>query len=130
MQKVAVKRDDVLGVLRTNKEDHSRIYNEALEQYKKTVCEVLTKALAAAQRKDDVDFAEIVGLSKPFNHLKEYDRAIKMLEMSTDERVELTQQEFSQLVMDDWGWQRQFLVSNSRYSSSAMAKTASMGYND
>jgi hypothetical protein len=42
-----------------------------------------------------------------------------MLEMSKEDTIELTQQEFSQYVQDDWHWKDQFLFSNMNYSSAA-----------
>ena len=58
-------------------------------------------------------------LPVPHDHSAEYDRAIKMVEMSVDENLELTEPEFAQLVMDDWGWKQQFTASNSRYGVNA-----------
>ena len=59
-------------------------------------------------------------LMQPVDQTREYDRVIRALEMSVDTKIELTEDEFSQYEMDDWSWKRQFLASNSLYTSTAM----------
>jgi hypothetical protein len=52
------------------------------------------------------------------SYLDEYDRTIQMLLMSVDERITLEAHEFTQLVLDKWGWKAQFdsaRTSNSSY---------------
>lgn len=41
---------------------------------------------------------------------------IKMLEMCVADEVTVTEQQFSQYVLDDWGWKKQFITTNARYS--------------
>jgi hypothetical protein len=57
---------------------------------------------------------------EPVDQTREYNKVIRMLEMSTEDVIELQEHEFSQYVLDDWGWKGQFLASNSAYSSTAM----------
>ena len=47
--------------------------------------------------------------------VKDYDRAIGMLEMSIDNEVEITSLEFQHYIQDDWGWKNSFLLSNTKY---------------
>ncbi len=54
---------------------------------------------------------------KPQSFVKEYDYAIKMLEMSASEEVLLTGHDFAQLVMDDWSWRNSWRLTASKYSS-------------
>jgi hypothetical protein len=46
---------------------------------------------------------------------KDYDRVIRMLEMTVDEIITIGAVEFQQYVMDDWTWKEQFTASNSAY---------------
>jgi len=55
----------------------------------------------------------------PMNQTPEYDQAIRMLEMSVEDEVELTAGEFSQFVMDRWHWKQQFSATNSAYIAAA-----------
>lgn len=60
-----------------------------------------------------------LALVEPQDQTRDYDRAIRMMEMSQDEVVELEEHDFAQYVLDDWSWKRQFLLSNSNYSATA-----------
>ena len=41
-----------------------------------------------------------------------------MLEMSVDDEIELTEEEFSNIILDDWNWKRNFARLNSNYKMS------------
>jgi hypothetical protein len=116
---VKVNKADLLEALRVNREAHEGIYQEALEGYKETALAQLQKHLADVQR-GAMKVISIM-LPAPENHTRDYDRVIKMVEMSVDDELELDQTEFAQYVMDDWHWKRQFLASNSSYSATAQA---------
>jgi len=45
-----------------------------------------------------------VHLPKPISHVKDYDDAIKMIEFSCDNIIELDQPDAKKLLLDDWGW--------------------------
>jgi hypothetical protein len=42
-----------------------------------------------------------------------------MLEMDTNDTVDLTSHEFNQYVRNQWGWQGRFLQTNAVYSATA-----------
>ncbi len=48
---------------------------------------------------------------------RDYDRVISMLKMDLTDTVELSESDYSQYVLDDWQWKRQFLGSNRAYSA-------------
>jgi len=48
------------------------------------------------------------GLALPQSYEKAYDQIIKMLEMSSDEIIKLSSDEFACFVMDDWDWKESF----------------------
>jgi hypothetical protein len=60
-----------------------------------------------------------VSIPRPEDHTADYNRAIKMIEMHEGDTITLGEDEFAQLVMDDWAWKRQFLDSSAMYSLSA-----------
>ena len=59
-----------------------------------------------------------VSLPMPEDHSEDYELAIAMLEWSRDDHLELSDSEFSQYVMDNWGWQASFSESYMMYTSS------------
>lgn len=122
MQAVKVKKSELLDILRKNREEHRETFLEALDGYHKAAMKALADRVQEA--KDNQRISLTFHLEQPTDQTKEYDRIIKMLEMSVDDEVELTQKEFANYVMDDWSWMHQWLASNSRYSESARGKLA------
>lgn len=121
-----IKRTELLEVIVKNRDNHKNIVAEALEGYRKDVITELERALAAA--KAGKRLQRFIQFDQPIDQTREYDRTIRLLEMDTRDEIDLTEQEFACYVMDQWQWRQQFLVGNSKYSSTAM-RTASMeGY--
>lgn len=116
MQIVTCRVSEVLAILQKNRKTHRETFEKALEGYRKTVIEHLEQRLKDAKSGRKVNI--YIQLEEPQDQTKDYDRAIQMLEMSIDDKVELSQQEFAQLVQDDWSWKEQFTLTNTRYLSS------------
>lgn len=115
MQSVKVKKDELLAIVKENRTKHEAEFNAAQEAYK-----VKAKAALRGQVKNidqekpfTLNFKE---LPEPKQFLKEYDRAIGMLEMSVDEIVELEDDEYDRLVKDQWHWTNQFVAATSIYN--------------
>lgn len=130
MKKVTVNKDELLDKLKANKAQHRETYEEALAGYKDKVREELNRMLNETRDKveewlDRIDdevlevrlwAAPKADLPKPEDHTEDYDRAITMVEMSVDDELELTESEFAELVMDDWGWKGEFVRMSQTYS--------------
>jgi hypothetical protein len=116
------RKEQLLTILKENRTKHRQIFEEACEGFKKEAIRLLGEKLALAQNGKRVimQFA----LQQPVDQTREYDRAIKMLELCVGEEVELGEHDFQQYVMDDWSWKGQFLASNSTYSGTARAMLA------
>lgn len=70
-----------------------------------------------ADAKAGKKFRASIGLTQPTEQTKDYDQAIKMLEMSVDDTISLDSASFSQLVMNRWHWSGNFSASNKAYVS-------------
>ena len=104
-----------------NRDEHCKIFEEALDGYRKTAISELETILERARTGKRV--VEVsVHLPMPRDHTREYDAVIKMLELTADATVLLDQQEFTQYVMDDWDWMRDFLVASRTYGSEIAAE--------
>lgn len=114
---VTVKRVNLLEKLRANREQHRKIFEEALEGYKVKVIEVLEQRLEEA--KAGKRYNACINLTQPVDQTREYDRAIAMFDMSVDDEVTLSERQFQCLVLDDWDWKRNFIFSNAAYSEIA-----------
>ena len=117
MNSIKVKKSELLDVLKKNRGNHRIIFLEASEGYRAAAIEELDKMLADAKAGRKI--RRSLTLVEPQDQTRDYDRAIRMLEMSTDDVIELEEHDFAQYVLDDWSWKRQFLLSNSTYSPTA-----------
>ena len=101
--------------LKKNRENHLETYNKALAVYKEDFVAELTKMLKDA--KADKKYTEHVNLNKPINKADVYDRIIKMLEFTSQETVELNENEFSNYVLDIWQWSDTVSMTNTSYAN-------------
>ena len=87
---------------------------------------------ALRKRLDELESGKLVSLAFKLNPPQDfttvYDTAIKMLELHTGEDIELTSEQVRTLVMDEWGWTREFFASNSAYSGTARATAEDKGW--
>lgn len=118
MQSIKVSKTKLIEILNKNRSEHRDIFLAAQNQYRKVVIEVLDEQLQLARDGKPFVLAIIVQLVSPEDHTREYDRAIRMLELSLDETVTLSEAEFMNLVQDIWNWSRSWAASNSTYVSS------------
>ncbi len=118
--KIPVKRTELLEALIKNRETHKTEYIEAYEGFKIAFVQEAEKLLVRA-KEGKFDRAHI-GLTPPSDHTKDYDRVIRMMEMCTVPEVIITEQQFSQYVLDEWGWQRDFGASKALYAQAARAR--------
>lgn len=120
MKSVNVYKKELLTVLRENRTKHVNEYLSAVTVYRDDVVARLKKMLSDAKveaQKTEPKFDLRIDLDAPKSYVESYDTAIKMLEMSTDEIIELSLQEFSQYVEDKWSWAAAFKSVTSIYNA-------------
>lgn len=114
MNKIIVDKTKLIDKLKENREWHRAEFEKAYEGYRKAMIATLEKNLEAV--KNGNGKVEVhIGLVRPQDHTDDYDRAIQMLEWEQASTMELTLQEFTQFVQDDWGWKQQFTSTNASY---------------
>jgi hypothetical protein len=115
--RIIAKRDDVLATLRTNRDTHKKIVDEAKAGYIEKAKEVLMK------RFDQLKAGKITNLvfqlRVPVDQTKVYDTAIRMLELHQNETLELDAGQVRNLMQDEWDWTDSFYSTNSAYSGTA-----------
>lgn len=117
---VKVQKQALIDALTKNRDQHKVIFEEAMEGFAKMAQETLEKNLEAI-RKGKPSRSVQINLPLPVNHIKDYDRVIKMLEMHQAADMDIPESEFQKYVMDDWDWRREFYIGNSQYSVQAAA---------
>lgn len=118
MKSVKVERAELLGIVRANKEKHITDFNEAVEDYKAAVLKLATANLKLAKTADLNNISQIKGLpTRPSSYADSYTRAIRMLELSVEDVIELGEDVFNQLVLDEWHWKNSFTASAALYKT-------------
>ena len=75
----------------------------------------MEQMLAAAKRGDRIQRS--LTLIVPTDQSAEYQKAIRQIEMSAEDVIDLDDDEFSCYVMDRWAWKKQWGASNRLYSA-------------
>lgn len=114
MEKVKVKRLTLLSKLTDNRKVHAEEFEKALGAYRDVAISRLTDMLTVA--KNGGAIATRTDLVEPVSKVAEYDRAIAMLDMSVEDNIDLTQDEFDCLVLDNWKWKSMATYANKLYT--------------
>ena len=116
MHGIKMKRVELLGIVSANLQTHISEFNESVEDYKKLVLQITTVNLKLAKSASLDEFKKIKALpSLPVSYEDSYKRAIRMLELSVEDIIDIEEDVFNQLVLDEWQWKRAFTVSNATY---------------
>jgi hypothetical protein len=116
MNAIKMNRLELLKIVQENKIKHIAEFNEAVEDYKK---QVLVIAAANVKLAKTADLGKFKGIkanpSAPVTYEDSYKRAIRMLELSVEDIIEVEEDVFNQLVLDEWSWKRGFVASTMSY---------------
>jgi hypothetical protein len=118
---VRMRKSDLKEKLLANREAHIKQYAEAKVGFYLAVEESLDKSRNALNAQKDAGTVANVLFNEiaPESHLKEYDRALHKLELSVDDVIELSDQDFQQYVQNEWNWSARWEMSNSKYVAMA-----------
>ncbi len=118
MRSVKLSKAELLNIVRSNKEKHIAEYAESVEDYKVAVLNIAKDHLKLAKTGDTNEFKKFAHFPvAPQSYEDSYTRAIRMLELSVDDVIELEDDVFGQLVLDEWHWKQSFSVANSTYKA-------------
>lgn len=120
MQPVTVEKKRLIETVGKNLEGHRKEFLEAQERYRELCIELLDEALANARK--GKEFSKMIHLPMPEDHSGDYSAALSMLEMSVDETVEIDEQAFRELVLNQWYWLASYHKNTQIYTSGQYAK--------
>lgn len=122
MHAIKMNRKELLDIVKANKDKHVAEFNEAVEDYKQAVLKIAQDNLKLAKTADLSKFKDIQSSPpEPQSYENSYKRAIRMLELSVEEIIEVEEDVFNQLVLDEWNWKHMFSASNTMIKSYTMA---------
>jgi hypothetical protein len=107
----------LLEALKVNRENHLKEYTNAWANYTHLLKEELLSLTAKVVEGKEIEHT--IRLRKPERHDKEYDQAIRMLELTSETEVDIDGQTFAKLVMDEWEWQQSFTANTLSYTGAA-----------
>ena len=116
MIRTKMDTSELLATLEVNRDTHRGIFIKAQEKYREAVIAALDDRLQKAR--DGKPFTLQFGLLTPEDHTDDYDRVIAMVKAHQDHTIDLDEQTFAQLVLDDWGWKRQWQTTTASYVAS------------
>ncbi len=106
---------EILAILEKNLAQHKADYEQARQNFKIDLVKGL-EALADKVKRGEETKENGFSLVVPQSYEKEYLRAIKMLKLCVEEKIELDGQTFSMYVMDEWDWSDRFASSTKVYN--------------
>ena len=123
MESITVKTDDLLVKLQENKNLHVTEYKNLTALYRKSLIEKFndTLELLDTENVDVYDIELHFGLPIPQDHSNDYDNAIAMLEMTTQEEIQLSESDFMKFVRNQWNWSHGTFEISKFYSGNSNA---------
>jgi hypothetical protein len=114
---ITVNKLDLILKIQEERDKHEALYNEAVKVYKKRFVQEAEKfARDAVDRMENgLHFVDFVWLPVPEKHTEDFDRAIEMLQWEVNDTVKLSENDFTTLVLNQWGWARSFASNTSSY---------------
>lgn len=113
---VKMEKEKLLSILKTNREQHETDFKKAIVIWQGKMAESLRETAKLVEEGKKVDLHHAIhSYPMPMNMTATYDRLIKMLEHTTEETIELDENQYSQFVEDEWHWSAQTRAINSTY---------------
>lgn len=113
MYDITVKKTQLIEKLCENRRQHRELFERAQVGFKARIIEELELRLEQARDGKPVNL--MISLAQPIDQTEDYDRVIAMLEMHTEEEVELDERDFRCYVLDKWEWAAGAFTTNSAY---------------
>lgn len=114
-----IKKEKLLAILKENRGKHRGIFDKAVDGFRQKSIEALEKKIEKI-KKGKLENV-MINFPIPEDHTIDYDRVIRMIELTEEEVIKLTEDESRMYLMDDWAWKRQWSASNSMYTDTRMA---------
>ena len=118
MRNVKLNKTELLDIVRKNKEKHVADYKESVQDYCDAALKIAQANLKLAKTGEMSKISDMQDMPhEPSSYEASYSRAIRMLELSVEEIIELDETTFNQLVLDEWSWKSSFTQTSTLYKS-------------
>jgi len=114
---MTVYKQDLINALKDHKLAHIEDYEKAVVVYfqdlTKKFHDLTADAISSKFRDDEYRYH----IPKPINVVNNYNKYIGFLEMSKEEEILISLQQYNAYMNDEWEWAKRATVSNALYSS-------------
>lgn len=118
MKSVKMNRLELLNIVKDNAAKHLVDYDESVIDFKVLVAKLAKINLKLANTGDLKEIAKMKRIpQEPVAYADNYNRAIRMLELSVEDTIEIEEHIFNQLVLDEWTWKQSFVATGAMYKS-------------
>lgn len=114
LHQVQVSKSELLGIMKENLKTHCETIANLFELRRYEIASYCEKTLD--QISGDSGFQpKSPEFPLPKDRSSDYAKAIRMVEMSVNDTIELTAAQFDRLVMDNWDWKDDLMQTSRRY---------------
>jgi len=125
MDKITVNKNKLIEIIKNNRSRHIEEYKESWIGYKSSYELYLKKLSIHIQRELDsvrknlyttgVNLDFYFKDPEPVSHEEDYNSIISMLELHSEDTVELSFKDHELYVRDNWAWKKEFVRTSSLY---------------
>jgi hypothetical protein len=119
LKTVNINKIQLINILKENLKKHAEDLDKVLINYRQEMIikfqDHLTMFKTANTPKDIMELELNMWPQKPISHIDDYNKALRMAELSVDDVIELDEREFSKFVMDEWAWKQEFEMTKTLY---------------
>lgn len=115
LKSIQVSKADLIAVVEANRTHHREEHQKAHAAWRIQQQSALSNAHAHLVNHGALPERGTILLSEPKSYEAEYSKALRMLNMSVSDTIELSAQEYEELVEDNWHWQSAFKAVSATY---------------
>lgn len=104
MQTVKIKRNELYNAVTKNLTQHKKDLHLAKKERRQKIVDRMNIEIAKILEDGDYQPPTNVSIVQVPDHSGDYQRVIRMVDMSVEDVIELTAREFDQYIMDNWNW--------------------------
>jgi len=112
-----IKRDDLIKIVRQNRDVHIAEVLKLREQWRKKMLVMAAKIVEVGPKLRKFPQALQALRNEPVSHTRDFDDAIRMLELTTEDIIDLTPPNFQCLVLNRWNWTDNHVYMNHTYGA-------------
>jgi len=122
-----VNKSNLFVAILYQREEHAKNYKEAQEGWRNSMITVAQQIIEKGARLKKFPMSLRRINCPPECHIQDFDDALSMIKMTTEDVINLSSSDYEQLVLGRWDWKREWGLSNSKYMTGATGSTGSGG---